>query len=288
MMRLITGVPGAGKTLFAVSEILKVVSESNRAVYTNIDGIDIDGVYPLGDDTDWRNYPDGSLIVYDEAHQVFRATGRPGLSGDPVINDMDMHRHRGFDLWFISQFPSKIHHEIRHMVDEHYHLIRQFGAKQSTLYKWPEATDVKDSHQRSIADKSFFRFPKKCFRYYKSASIHTAKLRVPAKLKFFAVVIVLIGTAVGYRLVSAGGLQSMQAPPSDGHLVVGGGAGVGAAERPTGTPSPLDGLVLGGCISSARACQCYTSELLPIPLPDADCRNLSEMPLATSLKIDRR
>lgn len=132
MMRLITGVPGAGKTLFAVSEILKVKKENDalekagdkpRLIYTNIAGMEMEGVYPL-EDTDWRNYPDGFLIVYDEAHQIFRATGRPGFFGDPIITEMDMHRHRGFDLWFITQFPLKVHHEIRYMVDEHYHLLR--------------------------------------------------------------------------------------------------------------------------------------------------------------------
>ena len=164
MMRLITGTPGAGKSLFAVSEIVKAVKDG-RTVYTNIEGMDLEGVFPL-DDKDWRNYPDGSLVVYDEAHQTFRATGRPGLSSDAVISEMDMHRHRGFDLWFITQFPTKVHHEIRSMCDEHYHLLRQFGAKQATLYKWPESADVKDTAARSNADRSLFRYPKECFKYY--------------------------------------------------------------------------------------------------------------------------
>ncbi|MEM2002935.1 MAG: zonular occludens toxin domain-containing protein, partial [Candidatus Methanomethylicaceae archaeon] len=200
MMRLITGVPGAGKTLFAVSEILKVAKENERKaaageeprdIYTNIEGINIPGV-TYTTERDWRTFPDGSLIVYDEAHQLFRATGRPGLSDDPIISDMDMHRHRGFDLWFITQFPTKVHHEIRNMVDEHYHLLRQFGAKQATIYKWPESADVKDPGARSVADTEFFRYPKECFQYYKSASVHTAKLRIPAKVKFLFTVIALI------------------------------------------------------------------------------------------------
>jgi zona occludens toxin (predicted ATPase) len=286
MMRLITGTPGAGKTLFAVSEIIKAVKDG-RVVYTNIEGMDFAGVYPL-DDTDWRNYPDGSLIVYDEAHQIFRATGRPGLSNDPIINDMDMHRHRGFDLWFITQFPTKVHHEIRSMCDEHYHLLRQFGAKQATVYKWPEAVDAKDQHQRSVADKSLFRYPKDCFKYYKSASVHTAKLRIPAKLKFLFSVIAIIFSIVGYRVYAAGGLASMQAAPSDPVVSAPGwGVGGGAAERPADT-TPLSSVVVGGCISSARACQCYTPDLEPIPMQDFECRNLSEQPLAMGLKIGKK
>ena len=283
MMRLITGTPGAGKTLFAVSEIVKAVKEG-RQVFTNIEGMELDGVFPL-DEKDWREYPDGSLIVYDEAHQLFRATGRPGLSSDEVITDMDMHRHRGFDLWFITQFPTKVHHEVRSMCDEHYHLLRHFGAKQATLYKWPEAVDSKDQHQRSVADKSTFRYPKECFKYYKSASVHTAKLRIPAKLKFLGAVIAIIFTFVGYRVVSAGGFASLQAPSSSQSQPVGGVIAGGAAERP-GDTTPLQSPVLGGCISSKRGCQCYTQELQPIPMEDFECRNVAEAPLAMGLKIE--
>lgn len=285
MMRLITGTPGAGKTLFAVSEILAAVKDG-RTVYTNIDGMDMEGVFPL-DDKDWRNYPDGSLIVYDEAHQTFRATGRPGLSSDVVISEMDEHRHRGFDLWFITQFPTKVHHEVRAMCDEHFHLLRQFGAKQATLFKWPEAVDSKDYHQRQVADKSLFRYPKECFKYYKSANIHTAKLRIPAKLKFLAGIIALIFTFVGYRVVSAGGFASLNEPASQSSTSVGGVLGGGAAERPADT-TPSHSPVLGGCVSSQRACQCYTPELEPIPMPDFECRNLVEQPLAMGLKIGKK
>lgn len=285
MMRLITGTPGAGKTLFAVSEILKAVKEG-RTVYTNIEGMEMEGVFPL-DEKDWREYPDGSLVVYDECHQIFRATGRPGLSNDPVITDMDMHRHRGFDLWFITQFPTKVHHEVRQMCDEHYHLLRQFGAKQATLYKWPEAVDSKDPHQRSVADKSLFRYPKECFKYYKSASVHTAKLRIPAKLKFLAVAIALIFSFVAFRVVDAGGFQSLNAPESSPAPALGGVIGGGAAERPADT-TPLSHLVVGGCVSSARACQCYTPQLEPIPLQDFECRNIAENPLPMGLKIEKK
>ncbi len=283
MMRLITGTPGAGKTLFAVSEIIKAVKDG-RTVYTNIEGMNLEGVFPLTEN-DWREYPDGSLVVYDEAHQIFRATGRPGLSNDPIINDMDMHRHRGFDLWFLTQFPTKVHHEIRSMCDEHFHLLRQFGAKQATLYKWPEAVDAKDQHQRSVADKSLFRYPKECFNYYKSASVHTAKLRVPAKLKFLFTVIAVIFSIVGYRVYASNGLAALQAPPSQEPHSTLPTAG-GAENRPRGGES--SDFVIGGCVSSARGCQCYTKELEPIPLQDFECRNIADNPLPMGLKLSKK
>lgn len=291
MMRFITGTPGAGKTLFAVSEILLLAKE-NREIYTNIAGITVPGVtfVDAGDDFDWRNYPDGSLFVYDEAHQIFRATGKPGLSNDPIISEMDMHRHRGFDLWFITQFPTKVHHEIRSMCDEHYHLLRQFGASQATLYKWPEAVDVKDTAQRQVADKSIFRYPKECFKYYKSASEHTAKLRIPAKLKMFSVVIALVILIVGYRVSSTGGFSSFNTESSIPEIATAGATEAqpwpasGGFSLASDTPV-RDEYALGGCVASARGCQCYTPALKPIPMQDDECRNTIEKPLPTNLNF---
>lgn len=292
MMRLITGTPGAGKTLFAVSEILQLVKDG-REVFTNIAGIDIDGVtfVPEDGDFDWRNYPDGSVFVYDEAHQIFRATGKPGLSNDPIISDMDMHRHRGFDLWFITQFPTKVHHEIRSMCDEHYHLLRQFGAKQATLYKWPEAVNSSDPQQRQVADSSLFRYNKEWFKYYRSASEHTSKLRIPAKLKMFAVVIIIAFAIVGYRLVDAGGFQSIQGrtdspPPAATAKAEPRAAGGGGSLLVS--PPDTEFFALGGCVSSNLACQCYTPEMEPIPMNDAECRNVSEQPLPMNLSLKKR
>lgn len=289
MMRLITGTPGAGKTLFAVSEIIKAAKEG-REIFTNIEGVNIDGVSFFDEDFDWRNYPDGSLVVYDEAHQIFRSTGKPGLSNDPIVTNMDMHRHRGFDLWFITQFPTKVHHELRSMCDEHFHLLRQFGAPSATLYKWPEAADVKDTNQREIADKSMFIYPKDCFKHYKSASQHTAKLRIPAKLKFFAVVITLILAFVGYRLYSSGGLSSFADKPESSQITLTQPAAPTQAQ-PWAAGSLLTttldtdyGYALGGCVSSSKGCQCYTPKLEPIPLNDAACRNIMEKPLPTILQ----
>lgn len=289
MMRLITGTPGAGKTLFAVSEILTLVKDG-REVYTNIAGIEIDGVTFVDDDFDWRNYPDGSVFVYDESHQIFRATGKPGLSNDPIISEMDMHRHRGFDLWFITQFPTKVHHEIRSMCDEHYHLLRQFGAKQATLYKWPEAVNSSDPNQRAVADSSLFRYNKDWFKHYRSASEHTSKLRIPAKIKMFGVVITIAFAIVGYRLVDAGGFQSIQgkttSPPAATAKAEPRAAGGGGSLLVQ--PDEEYSFALGGCVSSNRACQCYTPDLEPIPLNDAECRNIATKPLPMNLSLNKR
>lgn len=77
MITLITGTPGSGKTLFAVTKILEYVKQNQklleqgkepRMIYANIDGLNIDGVEPAP--VDWRDTPDGSVIFYDEIQQL--------------------------------------------------------------------------------------------------------------------------------------------------------------------------------------------------------------------------
>lgn len=273
MMKLITGVPGAGKTLLAMKFIEEELKKG-RDVFTNIDGCTIPGIQEIPDDNDWRNLPDGSAVFYDEAHQIFKGTGKPGLSSDPIINQMDEHRHRGFDLFFITQFPTKVHHEIRSMVDEHYHLLRQFGAPTATLYKWPEAAAVSDREARQMADTSVFVYPKHLFQYYKSATVHTARVKIPAKLKLVGVVVGLIAVFVGSRLVSSGGFASFaNAEPSEQV------AAAAAVESRRIVSEVATITALSGCISSRTHCRCFSLDGDPVELDDAVCRTYVDGPL---------
>lgn len=54
MMYLITGMPGNGKTLYAVDFIRKQLAKG-RAVYSDIKGLSLPGVQPAPDD--WRTHP---------------------------------------------------------------------------------------------------------------------------------------------------------------------------------------------------------------------------------------
>ena len=77
MITLITGTPGAGKTLYAVSLLDKYAKENikllqngqePRPLYADIDGLDMEGVEMPPDD--WRDTPEGSVIFYDEIQEV--------------------------------------------------------------------------------------------------------------------------------------------------------------------------------------------------------------------------
>ncbi len=75
MIYLVTGVPGSGKTLFSIGMIHDWLKEG-RQVYADIEGLNIDGVEAAPDD--WRDNPEGSVVVYDECQQKFPADGTGG------------------------------------------------------------------------------------------------------------------------------------------------------------------------------------------------------------------
>lgn len=194
MIYVITGVPGSGKTLLAVQWITDWLAEG-RTVYSDIDGIQlaVEGCSP----DDWRDTPHGSVVVYDEAQGRFGSTGKPGRPTDPVMLDMETHRHSGHDLVFITQNSTMIHHHIRKLTGRHHHVQRIMGGKAATLFSWYEATDERDRSERAKADKETWRFPKQLFAEYQSATVHTHKFRMPRKL-------IWIGAGILAAIVIAG------------------------------------------------------------------------------------
>lgn len=72
MSLLISAPIRTGKTLYTVKLIFEYLNKG-RQVYTNIVGIKVDGVISvassINDPFDWRDLPNGSVVVWDEAHE---------------------------------------------------------------------------------------------------------------------------------------------------------------------------------------------------------------------------
>jgi zona occludens toxin len=72
MSILISAPIRTGKTLFTIKMIFEYLNKG-RQVYTNIVGINIDGVISVSssidDPFDWRDLPNGCVLVWDEAHE---------------------------------------------------------------------------------------------------------------------------------------------------------------------------------------------------------------------------
>jgi len=294
MLYLITGVPGSGKSLSAVNAINnqvlinrdpKTPPENLRHIYCDIDGIDFgDDVTPVGKDFDWRDAPDGSIIVFDEVHKRWPGTGKPGRSENEDCRDLDEHRHAGKDLYLLTQWPTKLHHEARTNVNEHWHVVRTMGAPMATIYKWNQAQSSPDKREnKDSADSFIFRYPKHLYKHYKSAAGHTHKFKIPAKVKGFALLIVVLMSITVYAGSQLIAEDSALSSTASGKEVA---TSSSYDPRPKNTNNDdLYKTLLVGCISNDRDCYCYTADGEVLDQEFLECKLMESKPLPTPLQI---
>ena len=202
MLKLITGIPGSGKTLYAVSMLKKVVEhnatlpvDEQRNIYCDITGLTIEGIEPPP--LDWRQTPPKSLLIYDEAQfqKPFQA-GR-GLSPYQYIQELTIHRKTAHEIWYITQDPKRLHGNILDMVETHWHLDRPYGAKLANIYQFrgsernPRSRTAIERAER----KTLFNYDKRLFDLYQSSEVEDGiKLRLPPKLFMgIAAILAIIG-----------------------------------------------------------------------------------------------
>lgn len=199
MITLITGLPGNGKTLFALWYIKQKAEKENREVYYhNIKDLTLP--WEVFEAEKWMDLPHGSIIVMDECQFVFAK--KPNGSKLPEFYEqLATHRHRGFDIYLVTQHPSLIDNFVRQLVGQHFHAVRKFGLERNTIYEWSavNAAPTSPSSQKSAIPLKW-AFPKEVYGYYKSAEVHTVKRSIPMKvvLGVLFIVFVLVG---GYWLL---------------------------------------------------------------------------------------
>jgi zona occludens toxin len=151
-----------------------------RTIYTNISGLKLENIRPLPLECDWTRCPDGSYLVIDEIQNIpiFSSETR---TVDDILKKLTVHRHRGFDIIGITQFPNLVHKNFIALVGHHRHLVNSFGLKSSTVFHWSTAKSDPNAFKNKATSevKTTFRFPPELFKYYRSATAHTHKLRLP-------------------------------------------------------------------------------------------------------------
>lgn len=192
MLYLTTGTPGAGKSLWTIWHVEQRRLKEGRAVYYyNIKGLVLDwNELTLDQVLRWWELPQGSIIVIDEAQDVFpkgSTAQKPPEHADRIAK----HRHGGYDIYLVSQHPMKLDANVRKDVEEHRHLMRKFGTTWSTVHLWKGCRDNCDKTRKdSIATQ--WRYPREAYAWYKSAEVHTVRLAVPLKVWAMAIVPVLV------------------------------------------------------------------------------------------------
>lgn len=209
---LITGAPGNGKSLLLLWEVEKRRQKENRPVfYSGINGLllpweqfgeEVDGQpVHMTDASKWYDLPSGSIIVIDEAQRLFRARSA-GSMVPRYVQELETHRHKGFDIYLVSQGPGLLDSNVRNLVETHKHLMRKFGSTWATIH---EFKGVRNNVivSRKDSQETQWTYPKEVFGWYKSAEVHTVKRQIPKKVLLLLALPFVLAAAVGFAWFSS-------------------------------------------------------------------------------------
>ena len=204
MLYLYTGVPGAGKTLYAVSNLVKRKDFKDRPIFVDgIKDLDHDKInyfdIPEGESIQtWPKWaPPGAIIVVDECQRIFRP--RPSGSKVPdYVAELETHRQRGLDFILITQHPRLIDVHLRGLIEHHTHLGKtNLGLRRKLEWMTGGAKDPESRANIREASISVYTLDKSVYGLYKSAEVHT-KIRTKKSklLMLFPLALCLIGYGI--------------------------------------------------------------------------------------------
>lgn len=195
-LKLITGLPGNGKTAFMIDHLFKLeLAGVKRKIY--IVGIELFKEFKLDiepldydDVKQWQDKEHGALWIIDEAQKIMPQRGSSATC-PKFITDLSTHRHLGLDFIFLTQDPKLLDVWARRNIAEHQHIKRLFGSTWQVVFKWDKCVDQpRERKEQSSATKNVTRIPKRVFGAYQSAVEHTIKTSVPLAVKIGGLLIV--------------------------------------------------------------------------------------------------
>lgn len=311
MLYLRTGANGSCKTLFTLADVRALQLKESRPVCIN--GrfkIKPEKLLEFGwkviDFKDWQAQDDGTIFLIDECHNDMPV--RPNSAPvPPEIRMLAEHRARGFDFFLLTQHPMNIDAFVRKLVGApgwHQHLKRQFGGTSVTRVLQWDAVNAQCEKDGSggTAQITTRVQPKEVFDWYESASLHTAKVRIPFQMKMLAVCLVVV-PLLGYfgwqafknaqpgakgRELQGHGLPGQPAgapaPSQEKHVTTAAeyvatfqpripglqytAARYDDATKPVHVPYPA------ACVSMGDRCQCYTQQATKLEVPMALCKQI--------------
>lgn len=208
MINLVTGLPGAGKTLWTLKTVVDYVEKENKALelqgqplrevyYHGIPELTLAGWHMMESPEDWINLPSHSIIVIDECQSTFRPRAA-SVKPPPYISEFETHRHKGLDFFLLTQHPMLVDGNIRRLAGKHYHVVRFYGFQKSTIHEFQSVRDNVDKNQKNSISTHFV-YPKEVYSWYKSADAHTMKKRIPMRMVMVILLPILL-VVVGYFL----------------------------------------------------------------------------------------
>jgi zona occludens toxin len=291
MITLITGVPGSGKSLYAVSELLLPMQGATvehegdkvpRILHTNIKNLLLDHTVINAENLNtWHEWcKPGDLICYDEVQEVWRPRAM-GASAPAAIAALEIHRHKAVDFVLITQHPMLLDQNIRRLVGRHLHVRRVANMALAVVYEWDHASNP--SMVRSAITSRPWRYPKSAYKLYKSAEAHTKQ---PRRLPAALIVLGLALAGMAYGIPTVFGRLDERFNGSATQLAAKANKDAKAKPSPSASPpaptthaaasGPISPPQVIGCITSTVRCSCYGIDGQQVDfVNDVQCRVVS-------------
>lgn len=305
MLKLVTGLPGDGKTSNELWDFLHSDAYKNRPKYcTPVNGFDAqaNGVTEIAHLDKWQELPDASVVFVDEV-QKYCGTNI-GNSIPPWVEAFAEHRHRGFDFIFTTQSPMFLHPFPRKLAKPHVNYIRPWNMKM-VRYTWDGVqNDPTTKAAKALGQSAFVKPNPEVFKLYTSTVMDTHKAKPPVKLLAVlgvALFVVIGGSAFAYYRLKhiADPVETVVVDPRSTEAVKTASVipdtfAVGEADGPVWTEesmkprigglaytapvydkltAPSDFPRVAACLSSKTrsTCNCYTQQGTPIDVPKSAC-----------------
>lgn len=320
-IELITGLPGNGKTLYAIKYVKEWSERESRPVfYHGINlGDELASKWTKIDPEKWYEAPPGAIIIIDECQIIFRPRSL-GKEPPPHVSKLETIRHQGLNMVLITQHPLLADASIRRLCGKHMHCIRKWGTESSTIHEWASVRDNCDKPAgRKDSIKHAWKFDKSVYQLYKSAEVHTIKRRIPMRVfMLFAIPFVLAAAAYLVWYLMLGKKQSPAPAIQPGQVQQG-------AYTPTTQPRQREkwedpiadarryayeatprvvGLahtapkydavtqattapVPAACVSSRTKCKCYSQQGTVMDVPEVTCRSIVDRGYFVDFKLDQ-
>lgn len=309
-LTLVTGATGSGKTALVVDWLRR--AQGRHVLVHGIPDLRVEHAPapPVAEWTELRRaeedatlqlayfcLPQGCVLVVDEAQRVYPP--RPIGSRVPDhVAALSTRRHVGVDVILITQHPGLIDAAVRKLVNRHYHVhSTAYGA---SLLFWDGQIGAPDEvGSRKLAERVRYQPPAEVFGLYKSAELHTPRVRRVPRAVWLGALVVAVTLGVGWyafgRLSGAVGevatevegagrrLADAGAVLEDRVLPAGTVAEYMAARRPVVPGLPYSAPVYGkltaavaveypvGCLRSRRRCECYNQRGQALHTPESIC-----------------
>ncbi len=308
MLYLVTGANGAGKTLNTLKWIRERSVKESRPVCHNgrfepVEDGELSS-WKFIDIKNWQDEPDGTIFLVDECHNDFPLRA-PSSAPPDYVKMLAEHRRRGFDFYLVTQHPQNIDSFVRRLIGSpgwHRHLKRNFGGDLVSCLEWPSVNpNCEKEGSGKTGTVTMVPFPKEVFGWYKSASIHTGKKKIPWRvwLLFLCAVIAPLLLYFAFSAVSA----KAKKPQETAQVT----APASSAPSPAGVPAspasspvqtvedylkarmprvpafahtapvyddvtkPVHAPYPAACIQSATRCRCYSQQGTILRIDDSVC-----------------